>query len=562
MTSFEWPPEGSGSGGGVTSLNGDMGDILLVSLDGSISITPDTPSRGDINLESMGKISSINADSTPDQILDVGTAGSDFNIADSTRGEHTFNLPDASASSRGALTSGDWSTFDGKQDALILGDLTSTPTTNLVVTGGSGAVVGSGALLTLTGASLVEATSSVLTITGASNAVLGTGVSIAVKEAGTSQDGYLSSTDWNTFNSKGSGTVTGISVATANGLAGSSSGGATPALTLSTTLTTPVIAGNGTALIAATTTGSGSVVLGTAPTITLPNATGLPLTTGVTGVLPIANGGTDNGFLAVTAGGVFYSDGTKFQNVGAGTSGNFLKSNGSSAPAWASPTITLTAPTVTFLTSSSGNYSVPAGTLYLYIEAVGSGGGGGGGGDSTHAGSNGTAGGSATFGSTAVVAGGGGAGSFNGIGGAGGTGSLGSGVTGNCWAGGSGNGSSVVSTATGASSGSPGPGSGWGNGGNAMAYSGSGGQNGGANTGAGGPGGGPGTTAAQFGYSGASGGAGAFCKAWISGSTLSGLGSTIAYTNSSGGAGGAGAGGGGGAGSGGTSAILVVAYFQ
>jgi hypothetical protein len=68
--------------------------------------------------------------------------------------------------------------------------------------------------------------------------------------ASASADGYLTSTDWTTFNSKGSGTVTSVSVVSANGLAGTSSGGATPALTLSTTIT-GLLKGNGTALSAA-----------------------------------------------------------------------------------------------------------------------------------------------------------------------------------------------------------------------------------------------------------------------------------------------------------------------
>lgn len=74
----------------------------------------------------------------------------------------------------------------------------------------------------------------------------------------------------------GGGTVTSASVVTANGFAGSTaSPTTTPAFTLSTTLTTPVIAGNGTALIAATTTGSGAVVLATSPTLVTP-ALGTP----------------------------------------------------------------------------------------------------------------------------------------------------------------------------------------------------------------------------------------------------------------------------------------------
>jgi len=68
----------------------------------------------------------------------------------------------------------------------------------------------------------------------------------------------------------GSGTVTSASVVTANGLAGTvANPTTTPAITLSTTVT-GVLQGNGTAISAATTTGSGAVVLGTSPVITTP----------------------------------------------------------------------------------------------------------------------------------------------------------------------------------------------------------------------------------------------------------------------------------------------------
>jgi len=58
------------------------------------------------------------------------------------------------------------------------------------------------------------------------------------------------------------------------------------------------------------------------------------LTTNVTGTLPIANGGT-NSTAAATAGGVGYGTGTAHAYTAAGTAGYFLQSNGASAPTWA-----------------------------------------------------------------------------------------------------------------------------------------------------------------------------------------------------------------------------------
>jgi hypothetical protein len=68
---------------------------------------------GEVHTTFTTGIGSLNGLTAPTQYFATGTSGTDFAISSSTA-THTFNLPTASGSNRGALSSADWTTFNGK----------------------------------------------------------------------------------------------------------------------------------------------------------------------------------------------------------------------------------------------------------------------------------------------------------------------------------------------------------------------------------------------------------------------------------------------------------------
>ena len=70
------------------------------------------------------------------QTISTGTTGTDFNVA-SSGANHQFNIPTASATNRGALSSANWTTFNGKQDTLVSGTNIKTVNGNSLVGSGN-----------------------------------------------------------------------------------------------------------------------------------------------------------------------------------------------------------------------------------------------------------------------------------------------------------------------------------------------------------------------------------------------------------------------------------------
>lgn len=270
------------------------------------------------------------------------TIGSPPNGLDLTNNVLTIAL--ASTSTTGALSSTDWNTFNNKQSTLTLGNLTDVGTDGITITGGTGAVVGSGTSIAqhvadashngylsstdwstfnakqaaLTIGNLTDAGTDGIVVTGGTGSIIGSGVAIAQHVADATHNGYLSSADWSTFNGK---QAAGNYITALTGDA-TASGPGSAALTLATVATpgtntkiTFNAKGLVTSAAAAVLASSDYANQGTTTTVLHGNASGNPsfgavsLTADVSGILPIANGGTNQGS-AYTSGSIIFSNGT------------------------------------------------------------------------------------------------------------------------------------------------------------------------------------------------------------------------------------------------------------
>ena len=81
-------------------------------------------------------MTALNGLSADVQTISTGTTGTDFNVV-SSGSNHEFNIPTASATNRGALSSANWSTFNAKQNALVSGTNIKTVNNNSLLGSGN-----------------------------------------------------------------------------------------------------------------------------------------------------------------------------------------------------------------------------------------------------------------------------------------------------------------------------------------------------------------------------------------------------------------------------------------
>lgn len=240
---------------------------------------------------------------------------------------------------------------------------------------------------------LTDAGTDGITVTGGTGSVIGSGTSLSQHVADTTHNGYLSSTDWNTFNGKqASGNY--ITALTGDVTA---SGPGSVASTLSTVNSNVGSFGSSTAIPSFTVNGKGlvtaastNVVIAPAGTLTGTTLASNVITSSLTSVgtitsgvwtgtsIAIANGGTGQGTKAAafdalspmtTGGDIIYGGasgtGTRLAN---GTAGQVLTSGGTTvAPTWT--TITTSAPNDNFaIENLTLTTSVAANALTIAVK--------------------------------------------------------------------------------------------------------------------------------------------------------------------------------------------------
>lgn len=123
--------------GRVGAIVAAEGDYNLTQL-GDVTLT--SPANGQVlkyngtqwvnSTDADTGITTLNTLTALSQSFATGTSGTDFNISSATS-THTFNLPTASETNRGLLSSTDWTTFNNKQNALT-NPITGTGTSGQV----------------------------------------------------------------------------------------------------------------------------------------------------------------------------------------------------------------------------------------------------------------------------------------------------------------------------------------------------------------------------------------------------------------------------------------------
>ena len=194
---------GSGNGYKTYFAWGTTGNHAHV-INASGAIGLDTSITGATNFGTAGQVlTSGGSGATPTWTTPttgtVTSVGATSPVVSSGGNTPTISMPAATTSVNGYLTSTDWTTFNNKQAALVSG-------TNIKTVNGT-SLLGSG-----------DVPVGVLTVTGTAPVVSSGGANpaISMAAANTTTNGYLTSTDWNTFNNKSNtnGTVTSVAALT------------------------------------------------------------------------------------------------------------------------------------------------------------------------------------------------------------------------------------------------------------------------------------------------------------------------------------------------------------